>query len=68
MAATLGIDGRPNAPTVYLAMEDSFYTYNDATGIFEKQREENISAKISANVLKCSRDDCRDLQKFPSLI
>ena len=39
MAAVLGPVGMPEAPTVYFPMEDRFYTYNPATGIFGHQRE-----------------------------
>src|SRR5262249_46381878 len=39
--------------------EDRFYTYNPATGIFERQREEGIAARLSALFLECVRA-CQD--------
>jgi putative DNA primase/helicase len=40
-------------------MEDRFYTYNPATGIFGHQRENEVAARISALFLECARA-CRD--------
>ena len=59
MAAVFGLDGMPEAPTVYVPMEDRFYTFNLATGIFGHQREEDLAARISALLLECGRA-CRD--------
>jgi P4 family phage/plasmid primase-like protien len=55
MAATLGADGMPEAPTVFLPCEGRFYTYDIATGIFGHRREEEISARMSALFLECGR-------------
>ena len=55
MAATLGMDGTPQAPTVFVPGEDRFFTYNPATGIFERQREEYVVARLSALFLECAR-------------
>lgn len=59
MAAVLGMDGMPETPTIYLPVEDRFYTYNPATGIFGHQRENEISARLSALFLECGRA-CRE--------
>jgi hypothetical protein len=40
-------------------MEERFYTYENATGIFERQREDGIAAKLSGLFLECVRE-CRD--------
>jgi len=55
MAATLGFEGMPEAPTIFLPTEGRFYTYNPETGIFEHQREQDIAARLSALFLKCAR-------------
>jgi putative DNA primase/helicase len=67
IAATLGADGTPDAPTVYLSGEDRFYTYNKDTGIYERQREEDISARISDLYLTCARD-CRETADVSKLM
>ena len=59
MAATLGHEGTPASPTVYYALEERFYTYNPVTGIFERQREDDIAARLSALFLECVRE-CRE--------
>jgi P4 family phage/plasmid primase-like protien len=66
MAATLGAMGRPDAPTVYLAVEERFYTYNPATGIFERQREDGIAAKVSEMFLECVKQ-CREAADLSKL-
>jgi len=55
MAATLGEDGHPEAPTVFLPTEDRFYSYVPAVGVFVHQREPDLSAVISALYLECAR-------------
>jgi len=66
MAAMLGAEGSPEAPTVYVPIEERFYTYNPATGIFGHQREEEITARLSALFLECGRAcrDCADTSKL----
>lgn len=66
MAATLSSDGMNETPTVYLAIEERFYSYNSVTGIFERQREEDIAAKLSALFLECVRE-CRDSAEISKL-
>lgn len=66
MAATLGESGRPEAPTVFFAMEERFYTYNPESGIFERQREDAIAARVSAMFLECVRE-CRDAADISKL-
>jgi hypothetical protein len=66
MAATLGQEGMPAAPTVYLAMEERFYSYNAAAGVFERQREEDIAARLSGLFLECVRE-CRDSAEVAKL-
>jgi hypothetical protein len=55
----LGPEGMPETPTVYFSIEDRFYTFNPATGIFGHQREDEITAKLSALFLECARA-CRE--------
>jgi P4 family phage/plasmid primase-like protien len=66
MAATLGVEGSPEMPTIFLPIEERFYTYNAATGILERQREEDIAARLSALFLDCARAcrDCADTSKL----
>jgi len=66
MAATIGMDGTSNAPTVYLSIEERFYTYAPATGHFERQREEDIAARLSALFLECGRE-CREFADVSKL-
>ncbi len=55
MAATLGMDATPEAPTIFLPIEERFYTFNAATGIFERQRDEAIATRLSQLYLECAR-------------
>lgn len=55
MAATLGADGQPDAPTIFLPAEDRFYTYEPAQGIFARQGEPDLSARLSRLLLECAR-------------
>lgn len=41
MAATLGVDGNPEAPTVYVPLEDRFYSYVPSSGISSRKNVEN---------------------------
>lgn len=66
MAAALGPDGSPDAPTIYFPTEERFYSYNGTTGIFERQREDGIAAKLSALFLDCARV-CRDSAEVSKL-
>jgi P4 family phage/plasmid primase-like protien len=56
LAATLGEDGSPEAPTVFVPAENRFYTYQPETGIYFEAREAKLTAKLSDLLLKCARD------------
>ena len=53
-AALLGDLGHPDAPTVRLT--GRFYTYNKDSGIFEKESDGAIEARISALLKQCARE------------
>ena len=55
LAATLGEDGTPTAPTVFAAEENRFYTYVPAEGIYSEAREAKLSAELSGLLLECAR-------------
>ncbi len=59
LAATQGEDGQPDAPTVFLPVENRFYSYSPAEGIYLPIRDEELSARLSALLLQCARD-CRE--------
>lgn len=59
IAATQGADGKPDAPTVFQAVENRFYSYSPAEGIYLPVRDEELSARLSALLLQCARD-CRE--------
>jgi P4 family phage/plasmid primase-like protien len=56
VAATLGEEGSPNAPTVFLPTEEKFHTYVPTEGIFIHQREPVLLASLSRLLLDCSRE------------
>jgi P4 family phage/plasmid primase-like protien len=55
IAATLGEDGQPDVPTVFLTNEGRFYTYDPAEGVFVHRHEPELSARLSLMFLKCAR-------------
>jgi putative DNA primase/helicase len=55
IAATLGALGSPDAPTVFVADEDRFYTYSPAEGIYREAREAMLGAQLSDLLLACAR-------------
>ena len=55
LAATLGEKGAPDAPTVFAAEEERFYTYAPADGIFCEARESKLQARLSDLLLECAR-------------
>ena len=55
LAATLGEDGSPKAPTVFATEEDRFYTYSPGDGIFCEERESRLAARLSELLLECAR-------------
>ena len=61
LAATLGANGTPDAPTVFIPTEDKFYTYAPADGIYMHRREPALQAGLSKLLLESARDcgeDC----------
>jgi P4 family phage/plasmid primase-like protien len=55
LAATLGNEGSPDAPTIFLPIEEKFYTYAPADGIFVHQRDPVLLARLSRLILDCAR-------------
>ena len=53
------LEWQPEAPTVYLAVENRFYSYSPAEGIYLPVRDEELSARLSTLLLQCARD-CRE--------
>jgi P4 family phage/plasmid primase-like protien len=58
-AATLGSDGSPDAPTIFLPTEERFYTYVPTDGIFVHQRDPVLLTRLSRLLLDCARE-CRE--------
>jgi P4 family phage/plasmid primase-like protien len=56
LAATLGEQGSPKVPTIFLPTEEKFYTYSLADGVFGHQREAALLAQLSRELLQCARD------------
>jgi putative DNA primase/helicase len=59
LAATLGQESNPEAPTVFIRQEARFYSYRPEQGIFGIASEEELSAWLSDSLLACARD-CRE--------
>jgi P4 family phage/plasmid primase-like protien len=59
LAATLGEDGNPEEPTVYLPNEGKHYSYSKESGIFVAARPERLIARISELLLEAARG-CHD--------
>jgi P4 family phage/plasmid primase-like protien len=55
LAATLGGQGTPEAPTIFLPTEEKFYSYSSADGIFTHQHEPVLLARLSRELLECAR-------------
>jgi P4 family phage/plasmid primase-like protien len=55
LAATLGEVGTPDAPTVFVAAENRFYTYCPFDGIFREVRDDDLSTNLSDLLLECAR-------------
>ena len=55
-AATLGSEGSPAAPTVYVPDEGCFYTYNRASGLYTEQTEHTLAARLSTILLRCAQE------------
>ena len=59
LAATLGEDGTPDAPTVYLPAENRFYAYSPDEGVYIETREAVLLTRLSRLLLEAS-NACRD--------
>ena len=55
LAATLGEKGTPDAPTIFVPIEERFFTYSPLDGIFLHQHEPVLVAGLSALLLECAR-------------
>jgi hypothetical protein len=56
VAATLDEQSRPETPTIFIPIEQKFYTYSLCDGIFLHQREANLLAGLSRLLLNCAED------------
>ncbi len=54
LAATLGKDGTPTAPTVFVVEEDKFYAYSPNDGIFKEVTEPALAMRLSKLLLECA--------------
>jgi P4 family phage/plasmid primase-like protien len=59
LAATLGDNGSPESPTIFLPTEEKFYTYAPKEGIFVHRREPAFLTQLSRLLLRCARE-CED--------
>lgn len=57
-AAILGSLGNPTAPTVYVKIEDRFYTYDTKEGIYVAKSKQELVFGISKVMQQCA-DDCK---------
>jgi|ERR1700731_1244805 len=55
LAATLGGEGSPGTPTVFLPTEQKFYTYIPVDGIYNHQRDPALLTALSRLLLDCAR-------------
>lgn len=55
LAASLGMEGTPDAPTVFVPAEGRFYGYSPPNGIFVEARESKICTDLSGLLLECAR-------------
>lgn len=55
LAATMGSDGNPAEPAIYLPVEKNFYQYLSAGGIFRLKSPEDLEGKVSRILLDCGR-------------
>lgn len=56
LAATLGADAVPEAPTVFIPVENRFYTYSPADGVYLEQRIPSLISRLSAMLLQAARE------------
>ena len=67
LAATLGDNGSPEQPAVYLAHEGRFFQYDSIAGIYRLLTPERLESQLSGLILDCARacaesSDTRDMQ------
>ena len=55
LAATLGEQGTPEAPTVFIPAENRFWTYTPGEGVFVEQRDAALLTQLSRLLLEASR-------------
>ena len=55
LAATLGEQGVPDAPTVYLPAEDRFWTYSPSEGVYVETRQPVLVTRLSRLLLDAAR-------------
>jgi P4 family phage/plasmid primase-like protien len=55
LAATLGAEGSPDEPAVFLPVEDKFYKYMPADGIYRQKSLMDLEGMFSAIILECAR-------------
>ena len=54
-AASLGAKGNPNAPAIFLPIEERFYAYDPKAGIYQQKYEPMLLAYLSNLLLECAR-------------
>jgi hypothetical protein len=59
-AASLGEKGRPDAPTIFLPIEERFYAYDPNAGIYQQKYEPMLLAYLSNLLLECARQCPKD--------
>src|SRR4051812_15361531 len=50
-AGTLGVEGLPKTPTVFVPEEGRFYTYDPDCGLYQEQAEPALAARLSLLLL-----------------
>lgn len=55
LAATLGADGSPDEPAVFLSVEGKFFKYVSADGIYRHKTPEDLESLFSRILLDCAR-------------
>jgi hypothetical protein len=56
VAATLNEQSRPESRTIFIPIEQKFYSYSPSDGIFLHQREANLLTGLSRLLLNCAED------------
>jgi P4 family phage/plasmid primase-like protien len=56
LAATLGEKGTKDSPTVFMPIEQKFYTYTPSDGIYNHQRDADLITLFSKLLLECARE------------